>query len=89
MNPCKLVYMRLSVCVFTAMCIALGVQAQTPAVTWIKKNGPIGGQIHDIEVDPATGKVYLLDSNQDPYVSSDNGNTWQLKWRIRYLGASK
>lgn len=58
------------------MCVALGVQAQTP-INWIKKNGPVGGAIFDLEIDPASGKVFLLDGNNRPYVSTDNGETWQ------------
>jgi photosystem II stability/assembly factor-like uncharacterized protein len=51
--------------------------AQSGFSTWVKKNGPIGGEIYDIEVDAATGKVFLLDGDRKPYVSTDNGATWQ------------
>ncbi|MEX1238664.1 MAG: FG-GAP-like repeat-containing protein, partial [Cyclobacteriaceae bacterium] len=70
--------MRLRLLFLPALFIALSLQAQTPVINWIKKNGPTGGEIRDIEVDAATGKIYLLDADNRPFVSLDNGETWQM-----------
>ncbi len=47
--------MRLSLLFLAVIFISLCVHAQTPVVKWIKKNGPVGGEILELEVDPATG----------------------------------
>ena len=70
--------MRLSLLFLAALFIVLTVQAQTPPVVkWIKKNGPVGGEILEIEVDPATGKIFMIDGDRKPYVSSDSATSWQ------------
>lgn len=62
------------------------VQAQDPAISWVKKNGPLGGEVIDIEVDPATAKVFLLDGDRRPYVSLDNGSTWE---KLTFSGSDR
>lgn len=69
--------MRLRLLFLPALFIAFALQAQTPAIKWIQKNGPVGGEIFEVEVDPATGKIFLLDGDRKPYVSADNGDSWQ------------
>jgi photosystem II stability/assembly factor-like uncharacterized protein len=69
--------MRLRLLFIPALFFAFALQAQTSTVKWIKKNGPVGGEITEIEVDPATGKIFLLDGDHKPYVSTDNGASWQ------------
>lgn len=51
--------------------------AQSPTINWVQKNGPLGGQIIDAEVDPASGKIFLLDGDHRPYLSNDGGETWE------------
>ncbi|MEO5602936.1 MAG: FG-GAP-like repeat-containing protein [Cyclobacteriaceae bacterium] len=47
------------------------------AQTWVKTNGPYGGEVKDIVVHP-TGTVYALggNPNQAIFRSNDNGNNW-------------
>lgn len=61
---------------FIAMLIVVAAPAQN-TISWVKKNGPIGGEIIDIEIDPSTGKIFLLDSDKRPYISTDNGASWE------------
>ncbi|MEX2234986.1 MAG: FG-GAP-like repeat-containing protein [Cyclobacteriaceae bacterium] len=69
--------MRLRLLFLPALFLVLNLQAQTPVINWIKKNGPLGGEIMDIEVDPSTGKIFLLDADNRPFVSLDSAETWQ------------
>lgn len=69
--------MKTSLLFIALLAVSSIVQAQDPAITWVKKNGPLGGEIVDIEVDPATAKIFLLDGSRRPYVSADNGNSWE------------
>lgn len=66
--------------------LLLAFQLQAQTINWIKKNGPLGGQIIDIEVDPATGKIFLLDSDRRPYISTDNGGSWT---RLTFSGSDR
>lgn len=55
-------------CLLAAPCVSLG--------QWQPLNGPEGGNITDIEIDAATGDVYVLASNELLYVSTDDGANW-------------
>lgn len=48
-------------------------------VGWIQTNGPPGGYINDVEIDPVDPSIlYAAGSREGIYKSVDGGNNWQL-----------
>lgn len=68
------------------LAVLMGISSMAQSDFWTRKNGPLGGEIYDIEHDPASGKIFVLagaNFTYYPYVSSDNGATWS---KVNYPG---
>lgn len=51
----------------------------SPSLPWVQTNGPCGGYISDIAIDPANPSIlYAAGSSEGVYKSTDGGNSWSL-----------
>jgi ASPIC and UnbV/Bacterial Ig-like domain/FG-GAP-like repeat len=69
----KLFLSKYSILILLFTLTSLWTFAQT--ITWNRKAGPTGGNVKDVEYDPATGKVFALIESKI-FVSTDNGINW-------------